>query len=292
LVSVIIPTFNNTHLLPLALQSIRAQTWADWECVVVDDGSDPPVEDVMGPIGDKRIRFVRHPFNRGRGAARVTGLHHASGDFIAWQDADDWSHPDRFTRQMAKLGSDPTLDFVATGLFVTDGHRCLAVTKTEETDVRRLQPLEDPPLAHPTCVFRRRVLGSFAYRTDLRIAEDYNFLCRALAVHPFAVISTPLYSYRYYGAMSLHKYWESQRVRMSTALATHNNHLARAWLRSAGFLGRVPIYAAARATGMSRRIAMRPYRTPEAEDLRAYGDGLAIVRATPLGEWIPSSGER
>lgn len=86
--SVIVPVFNRAHLLGRALGSVLTQSFADFEIVVVDDGSRDDPQSVVQAIGDSRIRFVRQE-NRGGGAARNTGIDRARGKYIAFLDSDD-----------------------------------------------------------------------------------------------------------------------------------------------------------------------------------------------------------
>ncbi len=84
--SVIVPTFGRPQFLSEALRSIAAQTVADFECIVVDDGADEPV---VLPFVDHRFRVVRHEQNRGVAAARNSGLAAATGEYVAFLDDDD-----------------------------------------------------------------------------------------------------------------------------------------------------------------------------------------------------------
>lgn len=86
--SVIIPVYNRAHLLERALASVLAQSFQDFEIVVVDDGSQDDPKRVIAKIGDSRIRFVRQE-NQGGGAARNTGIDLAQGRYIAFLDSDD-----------------------------------------------------------------------------------------------------------------------------------------------------------------------------------------------------------
>ena len=80
LVSVIVPTFNRSRYLPAALDSVFAQTFTDFELIVVDDGSTDETAAMLGGISDRRLRVVRHDTNRGIAAARNSGLSAASGN--------------------------------------------------------------------------------------------------------------------------------------------------------------------------------------------------------------------
>ena len=91
-VSVVIPTLNRLHYLTEALASLVAQSSRDWEVVVVDDGSDPPVdrEWIRSQLGEREFRLIRHPSPRGVAAAKNAGAAVASGELITFLDDDDW----------------------------------------------------------------------------------------------------------------------------------------------------------------------------------------------------------
>jgi len=88
-VSVIIPTYNRASLVEHTIQSVRKQTFEDWELIVVDDASEDNTRDVVFSIGDSKIKYVRHEENRGGSAARNTGIKNANGRYILMIDDDD-----------------------------------------------------------------------------------------------------------------------------------------------------------------------------------------------------------
>jgi glycosyltransferase involved in cell wall biosynthesis len=86
-----VPSYNKPEFLPECLRSIQAQTFEDWECIVVSDGA-PRVEEIRAAVEgmqDPRFRLVEHKENRGPAAARNTGGRHARADLWIWVDEDD-----------------------------------------------------------------------------------------------------------------------------------------------------------------------------------------------------------
>lgn len=106
-VSVIIPTYDDADILPRAVQSVLEQTYSDFEVVVVDDASTDDTEEKVAGMDDPRIQFVSHETNQGGSAARNTGLRRATGEFVAFLDADDEWREEKLERQLARLDSKP-----------------------------------------------------------------------------------------------------------------------------------------------------------------------------------------
>lgn len=93
LVSIVIPTYNRAHLLEDTLKSIMFQTYQNWECIVVDDGSTDATESIVRSYSkkDERIKFFKRPQNLKKGAnsCRNYGFQLSSGEYINWFDSDD-----------------------------------------------------------------------------------------------------------------------------------------------------------------------------------------------------------
>ena len=88
-VSVVLPTYNRTDLLPRTLESVLRQTYSDFECIVVDDASVENTQSVIESYDDSRLNYLEHEENRGLSAARNTGIEAATGRYLAFLDDDD-----------------------------------------------------------------------------------------------------------------------------------------------------------------------------------------------------------
>ena len=116
-VSVIIPVFNRPKSLVAALRSVFAQTFSEWEVIVVDDASSDESAEVALRIGQhERVRVLRHESNQGPSAARNTGVSAARGRYVSFLDSDDSWHPEKLRRQieMVEADSDPNMVFCVT----------------------------------------------------------------------------------------------------------------------------------------------------------------------------------
>ena len=108
-VSIIMPVRNGEAFLAQAIESVRRQTLADWELLIVDDGSTDASAVIAerAAADDPRIR-VLHSEHRGAGAARNQGLQAAAGEFVAFLDADDLYEEDKLAFEVAVLADHPT----------------------------------------------------------------------------------------------------------------------------------------------------------------------------------------
>jgi glycosyltransferase involved in cell wall biosynthesis len=89
LVTVVVTTYNRAGMVPRAIRSVLAQTYARIDCLVVDDGSTDDTSRVLKEIADPRVRVVRHEKNRGATSAKNTGLDHLRGEWFTFVDSDD-----------------------------------------------------------------------------------------------------------------------------------------------------------------------------------------------------------
>lgn len=110
-ISIIIPAYNAAAYLPQTLASCLAQTYTDYEIILIDDGS----QDETGAIARSypEVTYIQQK-NQGVAAARNTGIAHATGDYLQFLDADDSLLPEKLARSIALMQADPTLDVVYT----------------------------------------------------------------------------------------------------------------------------------------------------------------------------------
>jgi len=90
-VSIVLPTYNRAHTIKKSVESLLAQTYQDFEIIIIDDGSVDDTDAVLENLKrtDYRINSFKHPYRKGANAARNKGIHEARGKYIAFQDSDD-----------------------------------------------------------------------------------------------------------------------------------------------------------------------------------------------------------
>jgi glycosyltransferase involved in cell wall biosynthesis len=201
-VSVIMPAYNVEPFIDAAIRSVRAQTWTDFELIVIDDGATDGTHRVAqrAADGDPRVIILRRQ-NGGLSAARNTGLRRSSAPVIALLDSDDLWGPAFLEKQMALLAADPSIDILTGNAWNLGGtHDGQPARPWPDT---RPRPdltgiLADEQSVFVMSLFRRRVyevIGGFD--ESLRTNEDYDFWLRAaIAGFQFARNDEPLAHYR------------------------------------------------------------------------------------------------
>jgi glycosyltransferase involved in cell wall biosynthesis len=208
-VSVIIPTYNRADLLIQTLQSVVSQRYADFETLVVDDGSSDNTADVIAALGDSRIRYVRQAHSGLPAVGRNTGMQLANGEYIAFLDSDDLWLSDKLASQVELMDSHPEL-----ALSYTNCYRFKA-DPTRYHPVPMLQPqamlsghafdqlYACQAIPNLTVMLRSSVrdeVGQFDEDPQLKANEDYEYWLRIAARFPIDHLPQPLALYREHAA--------------------------------------------------------------------------------------------
>ena len=114
-VSIIIPTYNRAGLILQTIESIRNQTYSNWQLIIVDDGSKDNTEELVSRTKDDRIQFIKAGRIGIGGKIKNIGLANATGEFIAFNDSDDLWHKTKLEKQVAALQKHPEAGFCLTG---------------------------------------------------------------------------------------------------------------------------------------------------------------------------------
>ncbi len=121
LVSVLMLTYNRALYLKEAIASVLAQTYQNFELIIIDDGSTDNTAEVVDSYQDSRIRYIKHENNAGLFARRKESLSYAQGEYIAVLDSDDlWIDTDKLTKQVEAMVDEPTLAVVGTQVRLID----------------------------------------------------------------------------------------------------------------------------------------------------------------------------
>ncbi|MEO1679145.1 MAG: glycosyltransferase [Pseudomonadota bacterium] len=207
-VSVIVPVYNTSALVGAAIESLKAQSFADFEALVVDDGStDGSGAAALSAIGgDRRFRLIQRE-NGGLSAARNTALDAANGEFLAFLDSDDEYAPDFLGALVDALG-DSGADWAASAVLLLSGertepHSAIHGTRHPATEAPwETMPLDDwrEIVRHwPSAwnkLYRRSVVGDLRFPEGLYYEDHPWFQALAARCATFAYVPRPLYRHR------------------------------------------------------------------------------------------------
>jgi hypothetical protein len=186
--------------LAAAIQSVLAQTWQDFEFLIIDDASTDESAKVIRSFTDPRIRLLRNEQNLGLTRSLNLGLREARGELIARQDADDLSATERFARQVAALDAHPQVPLLGSQARLIDGRGHSRGNRDLPLDPvsLRWESLLDNPLIHSAVMFRRGlVFEEFGgYDESFPCCQDYALWARIVERYPAMNLPERLVSIR------------------------------------------------------------------------------------------------
>ena len=203
-ISVVLPVYNAEAYVREAVESILTQTFTDFECIIINDGSTDDSGAILRELAarDARIVLVERP-NDGLVSALNEGIKIARADLIARMDADDVSMPERFALQHARMVQEPELAVLGSFIRVMDkAGNIIRLGEYPLTPKAAARCLERGcPVAHPAVMMRRdAVLKAGGYRKAFCPAEDYDLWLR-MSDLGYAIANLPqmLLNYRWHG---------------------------------------------------------------------------------------------
>lgn len=200
-VSIVLPVYNAEAYLWQALDSLVAQTFPDFECLVIDDGSTDESARVASEFAARDARIVLHR-RRHRGLVETLneGFSMAGGKYIARMDADDLCAPNRLEKQVRFLEDNLDVDVLGTAVVTFSGlpgkGRISRAPANHAGCYAEL--LFRPPINHPTVMLRRSIVDSLGdlYCANWEFCEDYELWSRLIESYVFANLAEPLVYYR------------------------------------------------------------------------------------------------
>lgn len=186
-ISVVIPAYNAEKYLVQSVESILTQTFTDFELLIIDDGSTDKTLEIANGFTDPRIRVIKNPHNLGIPKTRNIGWQEAGGDFIANQDADDWSHPERLEKQLAFMHENPQVAMSSTNRNLVDEHGNSQSQRAMPASPTWVSMKMRNEIVCTSVMIRKSILDEFGgYNECFDMAEDYELWLRIIKKHPIA----------------------------------------------------------------------------------------------------------
>ena len=187
MISIILPTYNREVYLVDALNSIIGQTYKDWECIVVDDGSTDHTHKIMDfyTERDKRIKYYKLPQNYGIAVARNFGIQVSKGEYIAVMDSDDVMMKDRLKKSLkvikGKVVDKKTftlepLDFVYSSYYLGDENAIMQSVYMPPTHPTREDVKNNAAFPHVTILARKYAFEAIPYNYKYKTNDDARLL--------------------------------------------------------------------------------------------------------------------
>lgn len=202
-ISVIMPVYNTkTEYFKEAVESILAQTYTDFELIIVDDCSKDYIKEIVLSYSDKRIRYYRMSQNSGAAAARNFAISKAQGEFLAFMDSDDISLPSRFEEQIDFFENNPQIGCLGTE-FETIGdadNKGFSKQIRQHEEITQFLLFTGCAFCQSTVMLRKEILdkNNIRYNVEYVPSEDYALWLDLIGKTQFAILDKTLVKYRFY----------------------------------------------------------------------------------------------
>jgi glycosyltransferase involved in cell wall biosynthesis len=182
MISVITPVFNGENYIAETIESVIAQTYTDWEYIIVDDGStDGTPSLVKKYLNDDRIKYIRKA-NSGCSSARNRGIENAKGEYIAVLDADDVFYPQKLEMQLEYMEKNPACVALGTNADVVDAMGNIIFTSRQPDSNEEIKSkLPASPFFNSSILFRRIIFGKYEYDERLKCGAEDGYLTNQIA---------------------------------------------------------------------------------------------------------------
>jgi len=199
-ISVILAVHNGQRYLSDAIDSILSQTFLDFELIIINDGSTDKTQSIIDSYKDPRIVAIKNESNEGAVSSRNKGIMLSRGSYIAIQDADDKSLPEKFSKQAKILDENPNIGAVSSYFIFSDMAGREFYTALVPCDNKTIQEklISEFIFCHCALMFRAEHLKNLGgYRKELFLSEDYDMVLRVAEVSQIVNIPEVLFSYRF-----------------------------------------------------------------------------------------------
>jgi len=284
-VTVGLPFWNARHTLADAVRSVFAQTHADWELLLVDDGSTDGSLELATWIRDPRVKVHSDGQNRGLSWRLNQIADWAGGEYLARLDADDLMHPGRLHRQLRFFDCHPDTDLVCTAMAIIDSSgQPVGMRSVGEESFHPRAALERSILTHATILGRVEWFRRHRYDPSYHRAEDQELWFRTVRTSRFRVLGEPLYLCRDYGSPAFAKYRSS--CRCSRRLFRQHGPETVGWSRTVGLLAtswaKQEVYRLCSLLGKDVWIAARRNRRLLPAESEKLAAAVEVVRNTEV----------
>lgn len=206
LVSIMMPVYNGIKTLPMAINSLKNQTYDNWLCIIVNDGSNDGTKDYLDSLTDKRFKIIHFSENKGRPYARQAALEACEGGYLAYLDADDFYHPDKIKKQLDVFINNPQISLVSCGMGSFNGNFILERVRCNyNTKVIKYKMGQTYKPARAAAMIMLPDAKYIKYNLNLKYAQDTDYFVRYMDNKLYINIEDVLYFYSEFNSVTKSK---------------------------------------------------------------------------------------
>ena len=184
-ISIIIPTYNREKLIIRSISSILNQTYHNIEVILIDDGSTDNTKKIISQIKDKRFRYIKLRKNKGSNVARNIGIQKAIGNYITFQDSDDFFHSDKLEKQinnLRKYNSD--FDFCKMRIHINNKKKEIHPNKKQEKKILNNETINELCngnfISTQSMLVKKSYIKKYLFDPEFPRLQDYDLVLRML----------------------------------------------------------------------------------------------------------------
>lgn len=229
LISILMPVYNGMPLLKASIASLQNQTYSNWECIIVDDGSTDGTSSYLDSLKDSRLRIIHFSQNHGRPIARQKALDEVKGYYVAMLDAEDIYHPCKLEKQLKVFEAHPELDLIGSNM-------CSFGTQTDilykrnisESRIRKFDGVHFP--VHAASMLKTGKAKQIRYNPQLKLGQDRDFLEKYLQDSLFMELPDILYYYSELDSVSKYKIRKTYKLMLIKYFSERNIKMTLVYL--------------------------------------------------------------
>jgi len=205
-VCVVMPVYNGAKTIMLAIKSLLYQTYPNWNCVIVNDGSKDSTKEILDRITDNRFKIIHLAENKGRGYARQICLENSSGDYLTYLDADDFYHPEKIKQQVDILDKFADVYLTSCGQGSFDNKNTLRTIRgVKYAGLHNFICGDEVKFVPVTSMIRLSYAMNIRYNDKLNASEDVDYFSAYLDNRKFYILDRIMYYYYEYESLSYSK---------------------------------------------------------------------------------------
>ncbi len=238
IVSIIIPTYNSSATIMRTLESVFSQTYTAWEIIIIDDGSTDDTKQLLQPYRDNKKIIYLYQNNGGPGSARNNGIRHATGEYIAFLDADDYWHAEKLEKQIAAFQENPRIVVCSTETYCIDPYSDLIWETVRSPWTKPRSGKVVPYFAFHKIITLSSALipkkyilkvGLFDESRDIIMTEDLDLWLKLAPVGDFVTLNEPLTFYQTRAGITIEQITANHKK--IKEVFRRNKNLATGWVK-------------------------------------------------------------